>query len=168
MKAIAPRSSPSALTVSVQRALPLAVGRRHGVPARADLIAWMRAALAERCGQVTVRVVDEAESATLNQTYRHQPGPTNVLSFAMGADPMLPSALRRPPLGDIVICAPVVAREAAAQGKPLAAHWAHMVVHGGLHLLGYDHIDAAQAKIMERCEVDILATLGFPNPYTST
>lgn len=161
------RATDNTLTVSVQRALPLAVGRRHGVPTRADLTAWIRTALAGRRGQVTVRVVDEAEGATLNQTYRHQSGPTNVLSFAVGADPMLPNALRRPPLGDIVICAPVVAHEAAVQGKPLAAHWAHMVVHGGLHLLGYDHMDAAQAEIMERCEVDILATLGFPDPYIS-
>jgi probable rRNA maturation factor len=102
--------------------------------------------------------------AQLNQHYRGKPGPTNVLSFP--AD--LPESLQLPLLGDIVICAPVVAREAVEQGKPAAAHWAHMAVHGALHLLGYDHICETEATEMEDLETAILATLGFPCPYPDT
>lgn len=98
---------------------------------------------------------------TLNRDYRGKSGPTNVLSFP--AD--LPPELALPLLGDIVVCAPVVAREAAEQGKPLAAHWAHMAVHGCLHLLGHDHVEEADAVAMETLESTILAQLGFPCPY---
>lgn len=118
----------------------------------------------ERPGQdseICLRLVDEAEMASLNLTWRGKNGPTNVLSFP--AD--LPAELNLPLLGDIVICSPVVAREAAAQGKPARAHWAHLLVHGSLHLLGYDHIDPEEARAMEALETRLLASLGFPCPY---
>jgi probable rRNA maturation factor len=102
-------------------------------------------------------VVGPAESRALNRRYRGKDKPTNVLSFPCEA----PGEL-----GDVVICAPVVAREAREQGKAVAAHWAHMVVHGVLHLRGFDHIRAAQAKVMEARERAILARLSFPDPYT--
>lgn len=124
---------------------------------------WALAALRDERAEaeLTVRIVDEDESRTLNRDYRGKDTPTNVLSFPFEAPPGVPTTL----LGDLVICAPVVAAEAAEQGKPLTAHWAHMVVHGVLHLLGYDHIDDADAEIMEGLEVEILAGLGVPNPY---
>ena len=125
---------------------------------------WALATLAganySRAAELTVRIVDEAESAVLNTTYRHKPGATNVLSFPCNAPAEAASNL----LGDVVICAPVVLREAASQGKNAEAHWAHLVAHGVLHLLGYDH-DQAQAAAMEALETRILATLGYPDPY---
>ncbi len=111
--------------------------------------------------EVFIRIVDEAGSAELNQTYRHKPGPTNVLSFPCETPPGVPNPL----LGDLVICAPVVEREAREQDKPAEAHWAHLVVHGVLHLRGYDHIEDDDAERMEAVEIDILARLGYPNPY---
>jgi probable rRNA maturation factor len=114
------------------------------------------AALGRRTGEVTLRIVGPAESRALNRRYRKKDKPTNVLSFPYD-DPGL--------LGDIVICAAVVNREAREQGKRREAHWAHMVVHGVLHLLGFDHIRPADAKVMERRERAILARLSFPDPY---
>lgn len=133
----------------------------RGVPSPARLRRWARAALAETArgrdrGELTVRIVGNAESRRLNRRYRNKDKPTNVLSFP-GEAPGL--------LGDLVICAPVVAREAREQGKAAAAHWAHMVVHGVLHLLGFDHIRPGDAKVMERRERAILARLSFPDPY---
>lgn len=136
---------------------------RRGVPAAASLRRWARAALGRARGAVTVRIVSGAESARLNHRYRHRPGATNVLSFPAAP---LPDG-RRPLLGDLVIAAPVVAREAAAQGKSPAAHWAHMVVHGCLHLLGYDHLRNAEAAAMEGRERRILRRLGYPDPYAA-
>lgn len=135
------------------------------LPDAAQIRGWVEAVLAEHQAAVemSVRVVDEAEIRGLNQRYRQQPKSTNVLSFpaSLSADlPGLPSLL-----GDLVISAAVVRREARAQGKPLRAHFAHMVVHGTLHLLGYDHQDDAQATAMEGREQQILAGLGFPDPY---
>ncbi len=132
-------------------------------PAPRHLRAWTRRAVGEGPGpvEVTVRVVDEAEMTALNGTYRHRDGPTNVLSFPGDTVPGTDITL----LGDVVICAPVVAREAAAQGKPAEAHWAHMVIHGMLHLQGFDHQDDAGAAAMEAREVAILAAMGFPDPY---
>jgi len=108
-----------------------------------------------------VRLVDAPEMASLNKTYRGKDGPTNVLSFP--AD--LPPDLDLPLLGDIVICAPVVAAEAREQHKSPDAHWAHMAVHGTLHLLGYDHLDENEAITMEALESAILADLHYPCPY---
>lgn len=134
---------------------------RRGVPAAASLRRWAEAALGSARGAVTLRIVDGAESARLNRRYRRRAGATNVLSFPAAP---LPDG-RRPLLGDLVIAAPVVAREAAAQGKAPAAHWAHMVVHGCLHLLGYDHEHGAEAAAMEGRERRILRRLGYPDPY---
>jgi probable rRNA maturation factor len=133
------------------------------VPDPSVMERWVAAALAGRAGdsELAVRIVDEAESAGLNSHYRHKQGPTNVLSFP--AD--LPDVVDIPLLGDLVICAPVVAREALEQGKSADAHWAHMLVHGTLHLLGHDHMDTAEAEAMEALETRILTTLGFPPPY---
>ena len=134
-----------------------------GVPAEADLARWAGAALAGtgREGGLSIRIVGAAEGAELNGRYRHKQGPTNVLSFPAELPPGVPLA----EFGDVVICAPVVAREAAEQSKAPDAHWAHMVVHGCLHLLGYDHEQEAAAEVMEALETRILAGLGFPDPY---
>lgn len=138
-----------------------------GLPGATDIGHWAEAALAGAAfadpAEMTVRIVDEAESAELNVAYRGKHGPTNVLSFPFDA----PAGVELEPelLGDLVICAPVVAREAVEQGKATAAHWAHMVVHGTLHLLGYDHEVEAEAEAMERLETGILRGLGFPDPY---
>ena len=110
---------------------------------------------------VCVRVVGNAESHRLNEGFRGKPKPTNVLSFPASAE----ECRFEGALGDLVVCAPVVAREAREQGKPLSAHWAHMVVHGTLHLLGYDHEQPRAAGKMEKLEVEILQRLGFDDPY---
>lgn len=140
-----------------------------GLPQEALLRRWAEAALqssgvAPGEAELSVRIVDEAEMVELNSTYRGKAGATNVLSFPFEA----PHGVVLPLLGDLVICAPVVAREARQQGKPAAAHWAHMVVHGALHLLGFDHGDAEQAARMEGLEIAILDNLGYPNPYHLT
>ncbi len=134
-----------------------------GVPSTEDLRAWATAALDGRMAEaeLTLRLVEEGESSELNQRFRGCAGATNVLSFPAELPSGAPLAL----LGDIVICAPVVAHEAEQQGKALAAHWAHMVVHGILHLLGYLHEEEAQAHEMESIEREILAGLGFSDPY---
>lgn len=134
------------------------------VPREEDIRRWISAALADRHAdtEITVRLVEADEMATLNQAYRGKSGATNVLSFP--AD--LPSELALPLLGDIVICAPVVAQEAAAQNKLGDAHWAHLTVHGTLHLLGYDHTEENEAAVMEGKETAILATLDYPCPYS--
>lgn len=135
-------------------------------PEEEDIRRWISAALHKHPedAELTVRIVDIEEMTTLNQTYRGKTGPTNVLSFPSD----LPKELELPLLGDIVICAPVVAREATEQNKPAIAHWAHMTVHGTLHLLGYDHQEEAQALDMESLETAILATLDYPCPYRSS
>src|SRR5262245_25564094 len=149
-----------AAVVTVQNA-----ARGGGVPKAAELKRWASSALAEDVrGELTIRIVSERESAELNSRYRGKEGPTNVLSFA--AEPAeAPGGEGLLPYGDVVICAAVVAREAREQGKPLAAHWAHMVVHGALHLQGYDHEKSARdAGIMEARERALLTELGFPDP----
>ena len=115
------------------------------------------------CTAFTIRIVDEAESQELNRRYRGKDKSTNVLSFPYDGD-----MLDVPILGDIVICGPVVAMEAQQQGKEPRAHWAHLVVHGCLHLLGYDHVQESEAEVMEACERKILAGMGFPDPYATT
>ena len=133
------------------------------VPIPRDFERWVNAALSGRqaAGELTVRVVGTAESAALNQTFRHRSGPTNVLSFRADASPELDLPL----LGDLVICAPLVIREAHEQLKSPLAHWAHLTVHGTLHLLGYDHNEPRAAEIMEGLEAEILDRLGYPDPY---
>ena len=124
---------------------------------------WLDAAILpfQEQAEVTIRVVDVIESQQLNLQYRGKDKPTNVLSFPF----QCPPGIELPLLGDLVICAEVVATEAAEQGKPLASHWAHMVVHGCLHLLGFDHINDADAEQMEAEEIQILQQLGISNPY---
>jgi probable rRNA maturation factor len=151
-----------AVLVTVQN---VAEGAR--VPAPADVRRWARCALSDDVrGELTVRIVGAGESADLNKRYRGKKGPTNVLSFAAaGAEPPATTD-ELLPFGDVVICAEVVEREAREQGKPLGAHWAHMVVHGTLHLQGYDHEKTRDASVMEERERALLAKLGFPDPYS--
>lgn len=135
------------------------------LPSEASLELWVETAL-ETIQEttpvvITIRIVDPDEGLSLNQQYRMKDYATNVLSFPFESPIPLPVRL----LGDLVICAEVVAHEAKSQGKPLLAHWAHMVVHGTLHLLGYDHIEEAEAEHMEQLERNILAALGYPDPY---
>ncbi|HEC28373.1 MAG TPA: rRNA maturation RNase YbeY [Gammaproteobacteria bacterium] len=135
-----------------------------GIPSRNDFIKWVGASMAEskvEDVEVVVRIVDETECATLNKNYRGKTGPTNVLSFPYESPPQLETGL----LGDLIICAPVIEREAKDQGKPVDAHWAHMAVHGTLHLLGYDHQTDEQAVEMESQEKIILTGLGYDDPY---
>ena len=154
------------------RTQPLAVAvqdvsRVTGVPSAMQMRKWARAAFrANKRGELTLRIVGARESAQLNERYRGKHGPTNVLSFA--AELPAPSARGAEllPVGDLVICAAVVAREAREQRKSLAAHWAHMIVHGALHLQGYDHETAQEAIAMEARERRLLARLGFPDPYS--
>tara|TARA_R110002050_G_scaffold269917_2_gene412500 strand:- start:33731 stop:34195 length:465 start_codon:yes stop_codon:yes gene_type:complete len=134
------------------------------VPDLALFQKWAEAALQEDVTEdceLSIRLVDVAESAELNMTYRAKSGPTNVLSFPFDSpiamDPIL--------LGDLVICVPVVEKEAVEQIKQLEHHWAHLVVHGCLHLLGYDHIEDDEAEEMEAFEIEILQTLAIDNPY---
>jgi probable rRNA maturation factor len=138
---------------------------QNAVPPKQDIESWIAATLAGRTAmehaEVSVRLVDSEEMAVLNETYRGKKGPTNVLSFP--AD--LPANLPLPLLGDIVICAPIVRDEAAQQGKSQNAHWAHMTVHGTLHLLGYDHVEEQEAEHMEALESTILNELKYACPY---
>ena len=133
--------------------------RRPWAPGPASLRRWARLAAGDRNGELGIRVVGSRESRALNQRWRGGAKPTNVLSF-----PAAP-ALRDRQLGDLVVCAPVVAREAREQGKPLAAHWAHMIVHGTLHLLGFDHVRSVDARRMEGRERALLARIGIADPY---
>lgn len=133
------------------------------IPDEPHLHQWAEAALAGRAdgAELAIRVVDEAESQTLNATYRGKEKPTNVLSFPFEAPPGVEMDL----LGDIVVCARVVQEEAQVQGKAPEAHWAHMALHGLLHLLGHDHIEDDEAELMEGLEIELLAGLGYANPY---
>lgn len=135
------------------------------LPTQAELARWIAETLARHVDEsrveLTIRLVDDAESRTLNRDYRGKDAPTNVLSFPFEPPPGMDLAL----LGDLVICHPVVVREAAEQNKSVADHYAHMVVHGTLHLLGYDHIDDDDAEKMERLEREILAAVGISDPY---
>ncbi len=124
---------------------------------------WVDAVLTDqtRDSEIVIRLVDEAESTALNQQYRHKTGPTNILSFPFEVPETLESDL----LGDLVICAPLIAKEARLQNKPLDHHWAHITLHGVLHLLGYDHIQDHDAEEMETLEIKILNMLNIANPY---
>ncbi|HUH90711.1 MAG TPA: rRNA maturation RNase YbeY [Lysobacter sp.] len=149
---------PILLDVSISYGLP-----RAGIPAANSFRRWVAAALDGRIREadLAIRLVDAKEGKSFNRHYRGKDYATNVLSFP--AD--LPEGVKLPLLGDLVICAPVVAREAAEQGKSLNAHYAHLTVHGVLHLLGWDHEDEREAECMEQLEREILATLGIADPY---
>ena len=141
---------------------------RTWAPGRADITTWTNAALGRRARnrEVSVRVVGRAESRRLNAHYRGKDHPTNVLSFPASPLPSSVVAAAEPqPLGDLVICPQVLRAEAREQQKSLRAHWAHLVVHGALHLIGYDHERDADARRMERREIAVLRRLGFMNPY---
>ncbi|GAB3507998.1 rRNA maturation RNase YbeY [Pseudoxanthomonas daejeonensis] len=149
---------PVRLDVSVSYAAP-----RAGVPSAVSFRKWVAAALKSRIREadLAIRIVDAREGRALNRHYRGKDYATNVLSFPAE----LPEGVKLPLLGDLVICAPVVAREAKEQRKPVVAHYAHLTVHGVLHLLGWDHEDDKEAESMEQLEREILAGLGLPDPY---
>lgn len=130
--------------------------KQKNIPSPTLFKRWVQAALPpkKQNAELTIRIVDEPEIITLNEKYRHKKGPTNVLAFPIEAP------ITTPLLGDIIICAPITIQEAQAQNKSIDAHFAHLTIHGVLHLLGYEH-----DKVMETQEIKILAKLGFPNPY---
>jgi probable rRNA maturation factor len=149
----------SRLKLEIQRAIEVS----QGIPSDDQFLAWSEAALEGSMDEVemVIRVVDEPESQQLNRDYRGKDRPTNVLSFPFEVPEVVPVPL----IGDLVICASIVAREAEQQNKSLDAHWAHMVVHGALHLQGYDHETDHEAQIMEQREREILHLLHFSDPY---
>jgi probable rRNA maturation factor len=151
MKSTKKNEQAGRLSLSVQYAV-----REASMPSRAEVRRWVRAAH-PGAAELTVRFVDAEEGRQLNAQYRGKDHATNVLSFPYAREPVL--------AGDLVLCLPVVLREAATQGKTAAAHFAHLVVHGMLHLQGYDHENSAEARRMEQKERDILASLGYPDPY---
>lgn len=140
---------------------------RSGIPASTSFRRWVEAALAghARDAELAIRIVGEDEGRAFNRDFRGKDYATNVLSFPAELPEGLPERLRPPLLGDLVICAPVVAREAGQQGKTRNAHYAHLTVHGVLHLLGHDHQDDAEAEAMEAREREILAALRIEDPY---
>ncbi|PST85736.1 rRNA maturation RNase YbeY [Photobacterium sp. NCIMB 13483] len=145
--------------------LQLATADETGLPTEAEFQQWLNAAVIpfQADAEVTIRLVDEQESHALNLEYRGKDRPTNVLSFPFEAPPEIEMNL----LGDLIICRQVVEAEAIEQQKPLNAHWAHMVVHGSLHLLGYDHIEDDEAEEMEALETEIMQNMDFVDPYIS-
>ena len=154
-----------ATELELQLDVQLAVEQENNLPKEEQLTLWATAALITRTEheepELTIRIVDEAESQELNSEYRGKDKPTNVLSFPFEAPAHVPIPL----LGDLIVCKQVVEREAIEQGKTLTAHWAHMIVHGCLHLLGYDHIEDEEAEEMEGIERVVMADLGFEDPY---
>lgn len=133
------------------------------IPSRYFLQRWVNKALSKQVGTnaVNIRLVSKKESAALNSTYRHKNGPTNILSFPFEPPPGVSSAF----LGDLVICAPLVNQQAKQQAKTPLTHWAHLVIHGCLHLIGYDHVHDKDATKMETLEIQLLEDLGYENPY---
>ena len=148
-------SARSRATFELRLSLQQPDGRHRGVLTRSRVARWIRAAL-EAPAEVTVRIVDEAEGRALNRDYRHKDYATNVLTFDYQRDPGVT---------DLVLCAPVIEREAHEQNKTIEAHYAHLLVHGALHAQGWDHERAADAKKMEAREAELLAALGYRNPY---
>lgn len=150
--------------------LQLACENGDNLPTESQFQHWINHALTHQAQtadypetEITIRIVDEAESHELNLTYRGKDKPTNVLSFPFE----VPEGIELPLLGDLVICRQVVEKEAAEQQKPLDAHWAHLAIHGTLHLLGYDHLTDDEAEEMESLETEIMLSLGFDDPYIS-
>ncbi|PXY95137.1 rRNA maturation RNase YbeY [Frischella perrara] len=143
--------------------LQIATSDSNDIPSKDKIQQWLTFILPQFVNEaeLTIRIVDEQESQYLNNLYRHKDRPTNVLSFPFES----PVEMETPLLGDLVICKQIVQKEALEQNKSLESHWAHMIVHGCLHLLGYDHIDDNEAQEMESIEIDIMAALGFANPY---
>ncbi len=149
------------------------------IPTLSEFEKWAGVALKgeNSDAELTIRVVSEMEMIELNQTYRNKKGPTNVISFPFkipdfGFDEEIKKSqideftrMHMPLLGDLVICAPAINREASEQNRPIAAHWAHMTIHGVLHLLGHDHTDPADAEAMERLEITLLSELGYSTQY---
>ena len=158
------RRAPALVTVAATAVVTLQnVSTDLTVPAVAMFERWIERALngLRSCGELTIRVVDEEEGRSLNQQWRQRDYATNVMAFPIeGVESIAPDLL-----GDIVLCAPVIANEAVAQGKSATAHWAHLTVHGALHLLGFDHEDDATARVMEARERRVLATLDIADPY---
>ncbi|MEZ9439927.1 rRNA maturation RNase YbeY [Vibrio atlanticus] len=149
--------------MSIELDLQIAVENEQGLPTEQDIQLWLDKTIPQfqKNAELTVRIVDTQESHQLNHDYRGKDKPTNVLSFPFEAPPGVELDL----LGDLIICRQVVEKEAEEQSKPLLAHWAHMVVHGSLHLLGYDHIEDDEAEEMESLETEIMQTMGFEDPY---
>lgn len=147
------------LTVELQNAT-----EERELPTASQFQRWAELALAraecKEC-EITIRLVDEKEMSELNESYRKKKGPTNILSFPF--EP--PAGMELPLIGDLIICAPLVRKEAQEQKKSLEAHWAHLTIHGCLHLLGYDHQKPKEAKTMENLETQLLQKLGLPDPY---
>ena len=146
------------IVVDIQHA-----AQSDNLPSNEQLHQWATAALSsvKKNAELTIRIVEPSESQQLNHQYRNKNAPTNVLSFPFQA----PAGIELDLLGDLIICAQVVQDEAKQQNKPIFDHWTHMVVHGCLHLLGYDHITNEEAEVMESLEIDILHQLGIKNPY---
>ncbi|QNS14647.1 rRNA maturation RNase YbeY [Mannheimia bovis] len=150
--------------------LQIACENSENLPSEAQFYTWVHKALAMQAKtedfpetEITIRIVDEAESHELNLTYRGKDKPTNVLSFPFE----VPEGIKMPLLGDLVICRQVMEKEAQEQQKPLEAHWAHLAIHGTLHLLGYDHLTDEEAEEMESLETEIMQSLGYEDPYIS-
>ncbi|MGK0248634.1 MAG: putative rRNA maturation factor [Oleispira sp.] len=158
-------TKPNPTALDLQLDVQIAVEKENDLPTEDQLKQWVTAVLITRTEyeepELTIRIVDEAESQELNNDYRGKDKPTNVLSFPFEAPVHIPIPL----LGDLIICKQVVEREAIEQGKTLTSHWAHMTVHGCLHLLGYDHIEDEEAEEMEAIERTVMDELGFEDPY---
>lgn len=157
------------VTVSVQRAVD--EGDMAAIPSDQQIEGWVNAAIAQaeypgaERSQITVRIVTEKEVTELNKSYRGKDTATNVLSFPFESPPGLPPGEMEGELGDVVVCAAVVKQEAQIQHKDSEAHWAHMIIHGSLHLLGYDHLTEGEAQEMESLEKTVLGNLGYADPY---
>ncbi|WED22499.1 rRNA maturation RNase YbeY [Vibrio sp. JC009] len=149
--------------MSIELDLQLAVENEQNLPSGADFNHWLSTTVSafQPDAEVTIRIVDEEESQQLNHDYRGKDKPTNVLSFPFE----VPEGVEINLLGDLIICRQVVEKEAKEQHKEVMAHWAHMVVHGSLHLLGYDHIEDDEAEEMESLETEIMQSMGFEDPY---
>ncbi|MCG9623378.1 rRNA maturation RNase YbeY [Vibrio mediterranei] len=149
--------------MAIELDLQIAVESEQGLPSAVEFQGWLDKTIIpfQQDAELTIRIVDEEESQQLNRDYRGKDKPTNVLSFPFEAPPGVEMDL----LGDMIICRQVVEKEAIEQSKPLIAHWAHMVVHGSLHLLGYDHIEDDEAEEMEALETEIMLDMGFDDPY---